>query len=90
MLLHGQKEGMSQIAMFLYFLHGRRGDMSKSVVFLNVLHGRREVMSKSVVFLCRFAWSNEENVEKCRVFKCFLGKVDRKCRKVLCFCEFSG
>ena len=47
-------------------------------------------MSKSVVFLCVFARSNGGNVEKCRVFVCFLGKVE-KCRVFVCvlgFCVF--
>ena len=48
-------------------------------------------MSKSVVFLCVFARSNGGNVEKCRVFVCFLGKVE-KCRVFVCFwflCVFA-
>ena len=34
-------------------------------------------MSKSVVFLTVFARSKRGNVEKCRVFVCFLGKVEK-------------
>jgi len=48
-------------------------------------------MSKSVVFLCVFARSKRGNVEKCRVFVCFLGKVE-KCRVFVCFwflCVFA-
>ena len=48
-------------------------------------------MSKSVVFLCVFAWSKRGNVEKCSVFDCFLGKIE-KCHGLLCFlflCVFA-
>ena len=48
-------------------------------------------MSKSVVFLGVFARSKGGNVEKCRVFVCFLGKIE-KCSVFVCFlflCVFA-
>ena len=72
---------MSKSVVFLcVFARSKMGNVEKCHVFVCFL-GKVEKCRVFVCFgfLCAFARSKEGNVEKCRV-----------CRKVSCFCVFSG